>query len=90
MSENTSSNLKKLLFDTLNGLIGGSVDIQTAKAISITAQTILNAAKVEIEFARLCEKTPENWLNGSDLVLESTSKKGISHPRPGVTVHKLT
>lgn len=87
MAENTSQSLKKILFDTLNGLVDDTMDLARAKAISETAQTILNAAKVEMEFARLCETNPENWLNET-----ATERllKGISHPKPGVTVHRIT
>ena len=93
MAENTSQDLKKILFDTLNGLVDKTIDVATAKAISDTAQTILNAAKVEMEFARMCEKNPENWLTSAvveDSSFPAPSRKGISHPKPGVTVHRIT
>lgn len=93
MAVNTSHNLKDILFNTLSGLVDKSIDVATAKAISDTAQTILNAAKVEMEFARLCEKNPENWLSSAvieDSSFPAPSRKGISHPNPGVTVHRIT
>lgn len=65
MTKNNTGNLKEILFETLSGLIDKSIDIQTAKAISDTAQTILNAAKVEMEFAKLCKQKPEYWLANS-------------------------
>ena len=92
MAENNTHNLKDMLFKTLNGLIDKSIDAQTAKAISDTAQTILNAAKVEMEFARLCEKNPENWLTSAvieDSSFPPPSRKGISRQNPGVTVHRI-
>lgn len=96
MPENTKRSLKDVLFETLEGLLDKSIDPETAKAISHTAQTILNAAKVEMDFARLCEKHPDNWLSNitpGDAPQSSfppPSKKGISHPKPGVTVHRMT
>ena len=86
MAENTSQNLKKILFDTLSGLVNNTMDVARAKVISDTAQTILNAAKVEMEFARLCERNPENWLNEA---LPEPLLNGVSHPKPGITVHRI-
>lgn len=96
MAEKNTRNLKEILFETLSGLMDKSIDVPTAKAISDTAQTILNAAKVEMEFARLCQQKPENWLANSDSgfadrsAIPEPSRKGITHPRPGVTSHRIT
>ena len=46
--------LRTALFDTLRGLQNKEdpLDIERAKAINETAQTIINSAKVEVDFAR--------------------------------------
>lgn len=91
MTENNTHNLKDTLFATLDGLMNKTIDAQTAKAISDTAQTILNAAKVEMDFARLCNQNPENFLSGkrADITIPPPSNKNITHPKPGVTVHRM-
>jgi len=46
--------LRSALFETLNGLRNKQdpLDIERAKAINETAQTIINTAKVEVDFYR--------------------------------------
>lgn len=52
MSKNNITELREILFDTLRGLKEKSIDIDHAKAISETAQVIINSAKVEVDHAR--------------------------------------
>lgn len=42
--------LREHLFATLEGLRDNSIDIERAKAISEVSQTIINAAKVEVQY----------------------------------------
>lgn len=42
--------LRSILFDTLKGIKDGSVDIGKAKAINAVAQTIVDSARVEVEY----------------------------------------
>lgn len=44
--------LRTHLFDALQGLKDGTVPIEKAKAISDVAQTIINTAKVEVDYAK--------------------------------------
>lgn len=48
----TMSDLHEKLFNTLDGLSDGSIDVEKAKAISEVAQTIINGAKVEVDFIK--------------------------------------
>lgn len=50
---NDITELRMHLFDTLRGLKAGEVDIELAKAVNETAQTIINSAKVEVDHMRL-------------------------------------
>ena len=49
---NDIESLRTHLFDALQGLKDGSVPIEKAKAISDVAQTIINTAKVEVDYAK--------------------------------------
>lgn len=85
-------NLKNTLFATLAGLMNKTIDAQTANAISKTAQTILNAAKIDIELSKCSNRNPGNWLGEvtiNEMSGDAPPRKGITHPQPGVTVHKL-
>ncbi|MCC7041072.1 MAG: hypothetical protein IT516_12260 [Burkholderiales bacterium] len=45
-------NLREHLFDALDALKDGTMDVARAKAVSDIAQTIINSAKVEVDFMR--------------------------------------
>lgn len=42
--------LREHLFDALDSLKAGTMDVEKAKAVSEIAQTIVNTAKVEVDF----------------------------------------
>jgi hypothetical protein len=50
---NDITELRTHLFDTLRGLKDGSVDVDKAKAVSQIADTIIDTAKVEVDFMRV-------------------------------------
>jgi hypothetical protein len=60
----TVTDLREHLFATLAGLRTGTVSIETAKAISDVSQTIINSAKVEVEYARLRDDAESTFLSG--------------------------
>ncbi|SFN16467.1 hypothetical protein [Nitrosomonas communis] len=51
-NQNNITELRAIVFDTLCGLKDKSIDIEHAKAISDTAQVIINSAKVEVDHAK--------------------------------------
>lgn len=52
--------LRESLFETLDGLRNKTMDIATAKAMSEISQTIINSAKVEIEFQQQHKRLVES------------------------------
>ncbi len=62
MSEKTENNIGSLrehLFETLRKLEGGTMKADEAKAMASVAQTIINSAKLELDYKRLAEKNPQ-------------------------------
>lgn len=60
MDENNNLNdLRCHLFGAIKKLEAGSIDANTAKAIASLSQTILNSAKLQLEYQQLVEKTPD-------------------------------
>lgn len=59
---NKIEDLRNHLFATLEALQDTEkpMDIERAKAISDVAQTIINSAKVEVDFAKVTGKTPSS------------------------------
>lgn len=49
---NDVTELRAVLFETMRGLKDGNVDVERAKAINDTAQTIINSAKVEVDYVK--------------------------------------
>lgn len=85
MSNNIES-LREHLFDALKGLKDGTVDIEKAKAMSEIAQTIINSAKVEVDYARHTGASGSGFL---EMAPVKGPKDGLPAGITGVHVHRL-
>ena len=52
MARNKIDDLRNHLFEALERLKDGDIDIQTAKAMADVGQVIINSAKIEIDFIK--------------------------------------
>jgi hypothetical protein len=52
MSSKNISDLRELLFAAIEGVKGGTLDIERAKVIGDLSQVMVNTAKVEVEYAK--------------------------------------
>ncbi|MDE3022956.1 MAG: hypothetical protein KGI54_14050 [Pseudomonadota bacterium] len=104
---NDIDTLRDNLFETLAALRDkeNPMDIDRAKAISDVAQTIINSAKVEVDYMRITggisasgfiqnvsvRKLPPPAAPSLPANNESGTSQthDITHPKPGVTVHKI-
>jgi hypothetical protein len=92
MSENTITELRGHLFDTMRALKSKDqpMDIERAKAIADVAQTIINSAKVEVEHMKIAGG------KGSGFIPELPQAPGLPDgatviaQKPGVTVTRHT
>jgi hypothetical protein len=79
--------LRKQLFESMSRLSGKIIDpqeIARAKAIAETAQTIINSAKVEVEFLQVT-----GGKQGSGFIpLAPANGHQVIEQRPGVTVRR--
>lgn len=57
-----TATLRTHLFDVLAGLKDKTLDIERAKAINETAQTLINMAKVEVDYMRVTGLTLNNGM----------------------------
>lgn len=69
------TDLRDTLFATLEGVKNGTLDIDKARAVNEVAKTIVDTAKVEIDYARVVGKANSPF---------------IEPPKDGVTRHRLT
>jgi hypothetical protein len=65
-NQKTIDDLRKALFAALEGLTDkeNPMDIERAKAVSEVAQTIINSAKVEVEYAKATGASGSSFLEG--------------------------
>jgi hypothetical protein len=63
---NTIQELREILFETLRGVKDGTVSIERGKAVGELTQTIVNTAKVEVEFI----KATKGRVKGSGFIPE--------------------
>lgn len=79
MSKKTISDLRNALFETIEAVKSGKMEIERAKTISDLAQVIVNTAKVEVEFAKATDAT------GSDFLEMDSVKAPEGALPPGIT-----
>lgn len=85
---NDITGLRDILFEELRSLGKNATpaDIERAKAKSDIAQTIINSAKVEIDYMKQADST-----KGTGFIPTPEVEKlppGTSRPAPGITLHK--
>ena len=75
--------LRAALFDTLQGLKAGTVSVETARGINEIGKTLVDTAKVEIDYLRLTEREESEFL----------SSPGVGNNMPtgitGIVRHRL-
>ena len=80
----TVSDLREHLFATLAGLRDGTVSIETARAISDVSQTIINSAKVEVDYAKVTDGGSSTFLGAAD-----DDQAHLPAGVTGITRHRL-
>jgi len=95
----TINDLRSTLFDTLQAVKEGKMEIDRAKAVSDIAQTIINTAKAEIDYAKATGadihsgliETGQKLLPGQSGSERTGSGTKTVTALPGVTVtqHKM-
>jgi hypothetical protein len=53
MKKKTVDDLRELLFETIEGVKSGQIDVERAKMIGDLSQVIVNSAKAEIEYTKV-------------------------------------
>lgn len=76
------NDLRESMFDTLADLRAGKITVEQAKAISDIGQTIINSAKVEVDYIRANN-------GGETPFLESIGNDNLPAGIVGITRHRL-
>lgn len=95
MSENNINGLRDVLFETLRDLKSGAIDIDKAKAINETAQTIINSAKVEVDHMKIAGGTGSGFIpapsqrSSLEDVNKTPTATGVKVVEGNVTTHRM-
>lgn len=79
----TLNDLREALFETLQGVKDGSIDIDKARAINELGKTLTDTAKVEVEYLRASGGGESSFIDSA--VGEDNLPPGIT----GRTVHRI-
>jgi len=63
MSNKSIADLRELLFATIEGVKGGTLDLEKAKVIGDLSQVIVNTAKVEVDYAKATGQKGSGFLD---------------------------
>lgn len=82
--------LRQTLFDTLQGIKDGSITLDKARAINEISKTLVDTAKVEVEYLRVTDEKASSFIqpgSGQDELTRKDSElpNGIT----GITRHVL-
>jgi hypothetical protein len=80
--------LRDTLFDTMQKLKDGTLDVEKAKTIGDLSQVIINSAKVEVDFVRANGGGKSDFFSNPMKQISSTTT-GTKIVDGNVTVHKL-
>lgn len=76
--------LRALLFETLRGVKAGSIDLDRARAINELGKSLIDSAKVEVDYLRVTDAAGSDFIDGP----QQTPGQAV----PGIvgrTVHRL-
>jgi hypothetical protein len=64
VSENNLETLRSLLFETLRDVKDGKMDLDRARGVNEIAKTLVDTAKVEVDFVRATDGTESSFIVG--------------------------
>lgn len=93
MSEpkNHIRDVRAALFKVLEGLTDekNPMDIERARAANETAQTLINSAKVEVDYLRITGQESAGFLEEPAQITSDASTAGLPPGITGRTIHRL-
>jgi len=89
--QNDIGELRGALFDTLRALGNkeNPMELERAKAINETAQTIVNTIRAEYDALKVIGGTGSGFIPALPPIKKQTGDGGTTLPQAGHTVHKL-
>lgn len=72
----TLDDLRERLFDAIDGVKGGTLAVDKARAINDLGQAIINSAKVEVDYLRVSTEKKSRFLGTAVPALPAPSGEG--------------
>ena len=85
MSDKTISDLRAALFDALQGVKNGTLDLEKARAVNEIGKTLIDSAKVEVEYLRVTGGGESTFIEPTADTNPAALPNGIS----GIVRHRL-
>jgi hypothetical protein len=90
---NNIETLRQHLFATLESVKKGDLDLERARAVNELAKTIVDTARVEVDFIRATDGTESSFLTNGQAAHNPKPALGSTEPLPngivGITRHAL-
>lgn len=84
------SSLQDILMESLRDVRAGTMSASNASSVNALAQTLINSAKVEIDFMRATKRTSSQFFSGAPQSERLTKSGGVVHQTEGGTWPGLT
>lgn len=84
----TIQDLREVLFQTIEGVRNNSVELDKARTINELGKTLIDSAKVEVDFLRVTEGDASSFL-GAEKKPSGPALPSPAWPNGGVTQHRL-
>jgi hypothetical protein len=78
----TLDDLRERLFDAIDGVKSGSLAVDKARAINDIGQSIINSAKVEVEYLRVSAQKQSRFLGTAATALPAPGEDGVPPGQP--------
>lgn len=76
----TLEDLRETLFDAIDGVKGGTLAVDKARAINDLGQAIINSAKVEVDYLRVSAEKRSRFLGPAAPALPAPGGEGAPPP----------
>lgn len=90
----TIEDLRRRLFEAIDGVKTGATSIEQAKLIGDLSQVIVNTAKVEVEYLRAAQRTDSPFLGQQSAIADGggdadTGTRAIASGVLSITRHRI-
>lgn len=87
MSSKTINDLRATLFETLEAVKSGAMDLEKARAVNEIGKTLIDSAKVEVEYLRTAGGGESSFIDSA--IGNDNLPEGLPNGITGIVRHRL-